>query len=640
MQDNTATTSAPAPAPANPLAPVANPTLASLLVLTAALKKAQNVELVTEEENQAKIKAAAKEAKALLKAYRAENEPVEEEPADDEVTDTNSFGMGIQKANNANITPDQQRQIDLATEQFKQSVTRVDNQILNQYIQAVQDGNYAEAEAILDKAEQSQQTNTLTFALLTIGAILLPLYAKQRLQALFVHFGLNTVFAQTKSGQDAMKLQAERGAKSHVHTIAKDIKNALDDAIDTELTNPTIEAAVKDKYEALAQLDDRQYIKAVHSDEDIYAYAREQILSGASRQTVIKNLQTNFAGVGQRRANVIAGNEANRVFTMSQFDADKQFLAQNKLTDKAYKRLVSNTGHPEAICKAIIDATAIHPIPFTNDFLPFGKVFTTTGDNGKKIKFTPNYEKLQSGHIHVNCHCRYELLIKQENGSFLNTYDFKTLNDAGFEADLHPRDDKGKFAKKGSGIIVDLTNLDNVGDFNAFIHTAKKDDSLGQFPEDVTDAVTAYQGHYYEAINAHAREGYSDDTLIVLGKTTTFGKTIDNIDSAANLTLAKDHTFYRGTEIPYHQTNSVGDAIDARSFLSTSTSQKIANNFKAPGGSMVVVNAKKGQKIILPDYVTTSTTRNPMGEAEVLTPTNSTLTITRIEGDTVYADLN
>lgn len=510
------------------------------------------------------------------------------------------FGMGPRPftANDGAITPDEQRQIDLATEQFKQSVQRVDNQVLAQYVQAVQDGDYAEAEAILAKAEQSQQANTLMFALLTIGAILLPLYAKQRLQNLYSQFGMNAVFAQTKSGQDAMKLQAERGAKSHVHTIAKDIKNSLDDAIDDELTNPTIEAAVKDKFETLAPLDDKQYLKAVHSDENIYSYARQQILSGDSRQTVIQKLQDNFGDVGKRRATLIASNEANRVFTMSQFDADQQFLAQNKLTDKAYKRLVSNTGHPEAICRAIIDATRIKPIPFTQDFLPFGKTFSVK-DGEKTYKFKPNYEKLQSGHIHVNCHCRYELLIKRDDGTFFNTYDGKVLNEIDFKPDLHPRDHDGKFAKK-PGISLDLSDINTKDKFETMIHESWLSGAHGHWDDQTTDAVRAYQGHYYDAINLHARANYLDDKLEVGGRNTTYGETINDINGAATLNLATNTTLYRGTEIPFHRVNDVGDVIDARSFISTSIDKHIAKKFQAPGGSFVIISAKKGQKVILP----------------------------------------
>jgi len=635
MQNSNAPTQQ-APTPANPSA-------ASLAALKAALTASTKVQLVTPEENAKKIKTMAQEAKALLKELRSEGDLEPANEPDASVVEEQSFGMGPRAfVANANISPDEQRQIDLATEQFKQSVERVDNQILARYVQAVQNGDYAEAEAILENAVESQQTHTLMFALLTIGAILLPLYAKQRLQHLLVQFGLHTVFAQTKSGQAAMKLQAERGAKSHVHTIAKDLKNSLDDAIDSELSNPSIEAALKDKFEALASLDEKQYLRAVHKDENIYAYARDLILKGDTRQAVIKNLQENFAGIGKRRATVIAGNEANRVFTMSQFDADKQFLAQNQLTDKAYKRLVSNTGHPEAICQAIIDATALNPIPFKNDFIPFGKTFSVK-DGGKTYKIKPTYEKLQSGHIHVNCQCRYELLIQREDGSFFNTYDGKMLNDVPFVEDLHPRDLTGKFAKKKGGsksIPVDLSKLGNVNDFNKYVESSYFDGSLGQHSGDVTDSVRAYQGHMYDAINIHARANMLDDPLNVYGTKTTYGDTIKNIDTAANVTLANDTTIYRGTEIPVHQNTDVGETIHSRSFLSTSTDQKIADTFKYKGGSMLVISAKKGQKAIIPDYVTFGKRGRTMGEAEVLMPSGSSLTITRIDGDIVYADLH
>ncbi len=673
MQDNTAPQQQ-APTPTNPSA-------ASLAALKAALQAAASAELVTPEENAKRVKTAKKEAAKLLAELRGE--PVSnffDIDSEDRAVPENGGncrccggkgehdtgkecygcdGSGLDRgyagpnpcdgtkednsprvlAINANITPDEQRQIDLATEQFKQSVQRVDNQILAQYVQAVQDGDYSAAEKILENAQESQQVNTLMFALLTIGAILLPLYAKQRLQALYVHYGMQTVYAQTTSGQAAMKKQAERGAKSHVNTIAKDIKKSLDDAIADELTNPEIRAALIDKYEQLGGDDDKKYKAAVLGDQDIYAYARDLILKGESRNTVIKKLQENFSSVGKRRAITIAGNEANRVFTMSQFDADQQFLAQNKLTEKAYKRLVSNTGHPEAICKYIIDKTHAHPIPFTQDFVPFGKTLTVT-DNGKTYKFKANYEKLQSGHIHVNCHCRYELLIKQDDGTFVNTYDWKVLNNVPFEEDKHKRDKDGKFAKKASSSSIDLNKLGDVKSFNKHIEDAYWSGEHGHYDEATTDGVRAYQGHFYDAINEHARKNQLDDPLTIYGTDTTYGGVMSDIDRAGNITLSADATLYRGTEHPMHKSAQVGDTISLRSFLSTSTDQKVAEKFKYKGGSMLVITAKKGQKVILPDLVTFGKRGKTMGEAEVLGTSNSRLMVTKIDGDTVYAEMS
>lgn len=613
-----------------------------LKALAEALKLSQETQLVTEKENEAKVSSALKTAKKLLKELRGDDSEEKEDDAEhDENVGFNQFGMGPRAMafNDGQITPDEQRQIDLATEQFKQSVQRVDNQILAQYVQAVINGDYAEAEAILANAVESQQANTLMFALLTIGAILLPLYARQRLNALLRQFGLNTIFARTNSSEEAMRLQAKRGARSHVRTIAKDLKNSLDDAIADEINNPSVEAALKDEYEELIPLEGKKLKNKVLQNEEMYKFARDMIMSGETRQAVAKKLQENFAELGKRRANTIAANEANRVFTMSQFDADQQFLAQNKLTQKAYKRLVSNTGHPEAICAYIIRKTAADPIPFTQDFVPFGKTITVK-DNGKTYKFKADYEKLKSGHIHVNCHCRYELLIKQDDGTFFNTFDGKVLNAGDFDERKHKRDKDGKFAKKAGTKDLDLSAIDNVKDFNKMVETAYWDGSMGTHSDDVTESVRAYQGHYYDAINIHARANMLDDPLTVYGNDTTYGEVIDNIDAAANMTLSSNVLVYRGTEIPHHQLVDVGDKMNARSFLSTSVDQKVAKDFQYKGGSMFIITAKKGQKVIIPDYVTFGKRGKTMGEAEVLMPSDSFLTITKIDGDTVYAELN
>ena len=74
--------------------------------------------------------------------------------------------------------------------------------------------------------------------------------------------------------------------------------------------------------------------------------------------------------------------------------------------------------------------------------------------------------------------------------------------------------------------------------------------------------------------------------------------------------------------------------------MSTSVDEKVAQTFKYKGGSKFVITAKKGQKVIIPDYVTFGKRGRTMNEAEVLMPTGSSLKITKIDGDIVYAELN
>ena len=74
--------------------------------------------------------------------------------------------------------------------------------------------------------------------------------------------------------------------------------------------------------------------------------------------------------------------------------------------------------------------------------------------------------------------------------------------------------------------------------------------------------------------------------------------------------------------------------------MSTSVSRDIAEkNFKQKGGSLLIISAKKGQKVIIPDVVTFLKRGRTMGEAEVLGMSGSTLAVTKIDGDVVYAEL-
>lgn len=541
--------------------------------------------------------------------------------------DDNSLTLASTNA----FTEDQQRQVDLATEQFRQSVERVDNQILAQYIQAIQNGDYTEAEAILENAEESQQTHTLVFALLTISAILLPLYAKQRINALFAQFGLHTVYAQTSSGQKAIRDQAEKGAVSHVRTIAKDIKKQLDEAIDAELTNQSIKAAMEAKYPKLK--DSKNYLEDVKKDDDMYKFARNLALRGASRDEIIKKLQENFPELSKKRANVIAGNESNRVFTLSQFEADEQFLAQNKLTDKAYKRLVSNTGHPCPICASIIAATHVKPIPFKKDFAEFGKEMVVKYEEDgqeKTKKFTPNYEHLRSGHIHVNCHCRYELLIKRDDGTWLNSNTNKVENIPNFEPELHPRDKKGKFAKKGTTIAGNVLDVSKLGSKKAFDDFVEKSDMSYTKQQQFTAG--RYQSPHGYAINEAYRLG--SPTIKMNDDKLSASKFAEILDSAFNMTIPEESTLFRGVgDSP--RDFVVGKNYVDRGYTSTTTVEDTARKkFKGPGGVVIHLTIPAGTKVAVPDIISGKTT---LDEQEVLLSRGTSYSVYKIDGDIVYA---
>lgn len=577
--------------------------------------------LVAPKENEAKVKAALEKAKKLLQTLR------------------NPVGSFLEEREehstfkNANITEDQQRQIDLATEQFKQAVIRVDNQILAQYIQAIQSGDYAEAERILENAVESQQTNTLMFAMLTIGAILLPLYARQRLSKLFAQFGLSAVFANTEDGQKAMREQAEKGAASHVQTIARDLKTKMDKAIDEQIETPAIKEQMEDKYPKLK--DSKTYLADVKNNKAMYKYAQDLVLKGASRDEVIKKLQEEFPEVSRKRANVIAGNEANRIFTMSQYEADAQFLAQNKLTNKAYKRLVSNTGHPCPICKSIITATHIHPIPFKKDFAEFGKEMVVEYEEDgkqKKAKFTPNYERLKSGHIHVNCHCRYELVIKRDDGTFFNSDTNKVEVD--FKPDLHPRDKDGKFAKKGVLGIgkINVGKLSSKKAFDSYVDKSEK-----KYSKQQANAAKLYQSPHFYKLNEAIRAG--DPTVKLNDDTISLPRYESVFDSTFDIELEEEATLYRGVGEPA-SSFKVNQEYQNDGYTSTSTVESTARSkFRGPGGAVLHIKAPKGTKVSIPDLVARDITTNNLDEQEAVLARGSSYIVYAIEGDIVYATL-
>jgi hypothetical protein len=355
---------------------------------------------------------------------------------------------------------------------------------------------------------------------------------------------------------------------------------------------------------------------------------------------IIKKLQENFSDVSKKRAKVIAGNESNRVFTLSQFEADEQFLAQNKLTKKAYKRLISNTGHPCPICNALIKKTHAHPIPFKQDFAEFGKEMVVKYEEGgkqKTAKFTPDFEHLRSGHIHVNCHCRYELLIKKDDGTWLNSNTGKIENDVDFEPDLHPRDKKGRFAKKGTDIAdgiakLDLSKLNTKQKFDKFVKDSDLDYGTAE-----ARAARVYQSHHFYKLNEGFQLG--EQKVTVNNKTINLDQFANTFDPTFDIEVEKDTVLYRG--VSQHPNDfPVGESVFNDGYTSTSTVEGTARKkFKGPGGSVIHLTIPKGTKIAIPDLIARDITKKSMDEQEAVLQRGAEYIVDRVEGDIVYAHL-
>ena len=223
----------------------------------------------------------------------------------------------------------------------------------------------------------------------------------------------------TKKVKDYIEQVSEKAAKSHTNTIYKTILDAVNKAENKILRNLFAKEYVEqfkqgeDKWfkskptekQVKSKLGNQNFIK---DNQSLYDSVRKKIEEGFSREEIQRAIRKEYVDLSRTRANILVGNEMARSITSSQYVADYELLRKTNMLDKAYKRLVSSTGDPCPVCKALIDKG---DIPFTEPFLELGDTIQVEND-GKTTTFTCNYETIESGVVHCNCHCDYQLIIK------------------------------------------------------------------------------------------------------------------------------------------------------------------------------------------------------------------------------------
>lgn len=254
---------------------------------------------------------------------------------------------------------DKQAQIDTNTADLLLSASASEEALFQWYQDQLAGGNNNPHPTDLENFINSLQ---LPFAV--YFTVMFPIYASYRVQQTARELGVTDdvpVVAMTDEVKQTISDFARREATSHVNTIRTDIENALA-IIRTQTSDP---------------------------------------------QEMRQMFQTAFQAIQARRAPAIANNAAARIFNISQYEADLQFLTRAGLISKAYKVLFSLTGSPCAFCASLITSTNKAPIPFTSAFADFGE---TIEAEGKKMTF--NYEQIIAGNVHPNCHCAYKLIIE------------------------------------------------------------------------------------------------------------------------------------------------------------------------------------------------------------------------------------
>lgn len=259
-----------------------------------------------------------------------------------------------------NAVFDKQTSIDESSAQLQSSAQAAEDKMFDWYLDEINAGNnnpHAETEGFI---------NGLALPFAVYFTVMFPIYASYRVQRTAQELNITDdipVVSLTTEVKNKIDQFASKDATSHINTLKTDIENAL----------AIIKARTSDKEEIKQQ----------------FQQAYEQIRA--------------------RRSLAIANNAASRIFNLSQYEADLQFLTRAGLVNKAFKQLFSLTGEPCAFCASLIAETNAKPIPFTSNFASIGD---TLHGEGKNYKI--DFENIIAGNVHPNCNCAYRLIVKDD----------------------------------------------------------------------------------------------------------------------------------------------------------------------------------------------------------------------------------
>lgn len=249
---------------------------------------------------------------------------------------------------------------------------------------------------ILPKKEQEAYEKEVQQSLELFYLALIPIYASMVMAKRTKEFNLISDFKMTPAIRRETKALAKKVGESHIDTILEDLRGAIKSGYDNNVQS------ILSEIEATGRK---------VTDKDL-AFARKKALEGNGQAKIVSEIKNEYKNITTDRAKTIARTESSRAFNQSQLQADKQFLEQNELQGKAYKKWVTMSSNP---CPTCIELSNQPPIPFNANFANVGDTIeTTTTVDGKTktYKTLINFTDLEAGNAHVNCGCRYRLIIE------------------------------------------------------------------------------------------------------------------------------------------------------------------------------------------------------------------------------------
>lgn len=319
---------------------------------------------------------------------------------DDEDDDTSSDEENQNKAARVTNAFDEEAQGLISVQQasLENKIANIESRVVSSVINKITKATNAfdNESDVMTQAERRKQERELEEALQMFYLAVIPIFATMSINKRTKEFGLIGTFNMNPALNKEIRQLAKKVSSSHIDTILNDIrlsaKTAYDEAVQAQLS--AMEASGRKVTDADLKL------------------ARKKALEGNGQAQITSALKQEYADMVDTRAKAVARTEASRAFNQSQFQADRQFIEQNELQNRAYKQWTTFSGNPCPTCQELASRP---PIPFERNFADLGDTISSTYEKDGKTRVystSINFTPLEAGNAHVNCGCRYMLIIK------------------------------------------------------------------------------------------------------------------------------------------------------------------------------------------------------------------------------------
>lgn len=272
-----------------------------------------------------------------------------------------------------NLLDDQMRQLILARQtSLETDMINIERRLVQAAIKKVSknDITAAQESEVINKTEKKELTAELAATLAAFYSSIIPMLASVTMRQRFKEFGRLGTFKMNSDIRRFIREHSKKSATSHIGTIV----------------------------------------------EEIYGVAKEAASKGLSQTETVQLISREFnETISKQRARTIARTETNRSVAQAQIEADRQFIQQNGLEGKAFKRWITRSDNPCPFCTKLETETNANPIPFEGDFVGLGDSISADfqgKDKNTTRTYVVGYEPINSGTLHPNCSCIYELIIK------------------------------------------------------------------------------------------------------------------------------------------------------------------------------------------------------------------------------------